>query len=82
MGCGLMLGEQPVFTVGCGDVHNVPPALAGTYGSYICHHADPKAPEFNGAVKLETTPHDPNNSLPGQVRICILSGSTKHSPIL
>lgn len=82
MGSGLISGEQPVFTVGCGDVDNAPPVPAGTYGSYICHHADPNTPEFNGAVKLETTPHDPNNDLPGQVHTCILSGFTKHLLIL
>jgi hypothetical protein len=76
--CGSMSGEQAVFTVGCGDVHDVPPPLASTYGSYICHHVDPNTPGQNGAVRLETVPHDPNNDLPGQVRTHILSGSTKH----
>ncbi|KAG9195464.1 hypothetical protein G6011_00585 [Alternaria panax] len=66
-GCGSIPGEQAVFTVGCGDVHDVPPALASTYGSYTCHHIDPNAPEYNGAVKLESTPHDSNNGLPGQL---------------
>ncbi|RII24710.1 hypothetical protein CUC08_Gglean011722 [Alternaria sp. MG1] len=66
-GCGSTSGEQAVFMVGCGDVHDVPPALASKYGSYTCHSVDPNAPGFHGAVKLETTPHDPNNDLSGQV---------------
>ncbi|KAL1795784.1 hypothetical protein ACET3X_006008 [Alternaria dauci] len=64
-GCGSTSGEQAIFTVGCGDVHDLPPTLPGTYGSYKCHHIDPNAPEHDGAVKVETTPHDPNNNFWG-----------------
>jgi hypothetical protein len=77
-GCGSMADEEAVFTVGCGDVHKLPLPLTGTYGSYKCHHVDPDTLVSEGTILVETTPHDPNNDVLGQVRACMIFIWTSH----
>jgi hypothetical protein len=67
-----MADEEAVFTVGCGDVHKLPLPLTGTYGSYKCHHVHPDTLVSPGTIRVEATPHDPNNAVLGQVSTCII----------
>ncbi|KAI4946583.1 hypothetical protein J4E91_007272 [Alternaria rosae] len=63
---GSMSDEEAAFTVGCGDVHEIPLPLTGTYGSYKCQHVHPNTYESSSTVRVETTPHDPSNDVLGQ----------------
>ncbi|KAI4689401.1 uncharacterized protein J4E88_002753 [Alternaria novae-zelandiae] len=60
---GSMSDEEAAFTVGCGDVHKLPLPLTGTYGSYKCQHVHLNTYESSSTVRVETTPHDPNNDV-------------------
>ncbi|KAI4631349.1 hypothetical protein J4E83_002880 [Alternaria metachromatica] len=64
---GSISDEEAAFTVGCGDVHKLPLPLTGTYGSYKCQHVHLNTYESSSTVRVETTPHDPNNDVLGQV---------------
>ncbi|KNG50366.1 hypothetical protein DDE82_005924 [Stemphylium lycopersici] len=58
--CGVDAGEEPDFSVGCGDVARIPDELtARTYASYQCGLATMFAGqgEEGGAVRLLSTPH-------------------------
>ncbi|KAE8825195.1 hypothetical protein PTNB73_08191 [Pyrenophora teres f. teres] len=63
MGCGIGSGEKPVFTVGCGDVAEVPPSLVAVYKSYKCQLALNHAIDGQATVELPTTPHDPDQDV-------------------
>ena len=71
-----MSDEEAAFTVGCGDVHKLPLPLTGTYGSYKCQHVHLNTYKSSSTVRVETTPHDPNNDVLGQVCTRIIFDDT------
>ena len=76
---GSMSDEEAAFTVGCGDVHKLPLPLTGTYGSYKCQHVHLNTYEPSSTVRVETTPHGPNNDVLGQVLTRIIFDDVNHS---
>ncbi|PZD23726.1 hypothetical protein A1F96_09985 [Pyrenophora tritici-repentis] len=63
IGCGIGSGEKPVFTVGCGDVAEVPSSLIDVYRSYKCQLASNHAIDGHATVEVPTTPHDPDQDV-------------------
>ncbi|KAF1829053.1 hypothetical protein BDW02DRAFT_602871 [Decorospora gaudefroyi] len=61
--CEIATGGVPVFTVGQGDVQQMPPNVTTQVGSCICRLADPATPTDTRTVRLKTTPHDPAKDL-------------------
>ncbi|RMZ72784.1 hypothetical protein GMOD_00009828 [Pyrenophora seminiperda CCB06] len=63
--CGADTGDKAVFTVGCGDVREVPSQLVANYQSYKCQLAAGHIINAAVTVRIPTTPHvsDPSDDL-------------------
>jgi len=79
--CGVGSGQKPVFTVGCGDVAEVPSRLVADYHSYKCQLALNHDIDEKVTVRIPTTPHDPNGIVPG-MQVCTCSFCSKTVPTL